>query len=614
MVTVKCLSRAGIARQEDTMATAQPKSLLDEETRKFLTERFSAMRGDVEIHSFVSRQAGESASPAPSGKGNGGEPKPETKAADEKLLFEHFTLSFCRALAECSPRVRHVEHVGPYAPPDKPEKADLTEAVELFPSVLVRAAGTDLPLLRLTGAPLGEEAKVLVQAITLLGSGGSGLSDASKQALATLDGARHIRVFTSPGCPYCPAQTLNAFKAAMERPDIVRAECIVTEEFPELARKYGVGSVPHTQFTEDYAGVGQMAESLFIGELTGASRSGKTGGPPESAAAGWAAGLDLSAASASYAAGASENTDIPEGELDLVILGGGPAGLSAAIYAARAGLKTVLLDRGPLGGQVLLTPVVENYPSHSSISGAHLAEILASHARQYVPLLDSTELIDISRDDTGITVLSSARSYKAKALLFATGAERRNLDVPGEERLRGKGLVYCATCDGFLFKGRTVAVVGGGNTALTDALHLKNLGVTVTIVHRRDAFRAEEALQKAVEREGIAIVWNSVPLEITGKDAVDGLRLKNVVSGEESVLPVNGVFVAVGQKPNSELAAKLGVALEPSGAIRVDASWRTSLPGVYAAGDVCGGPQQIVTAVSAGAVAAMSVFSDLHKQ
>ena len=137
------------------MATAQPKSLLDEETQKFLTERFSAMRGDVEIHSFVSRQAAEPVSSAPTEKGNGGEPKPESKAADEKLLFENFTLNFCRALAECSPRVRHVEHVGPYTPPDKPGKGDLTEAVELVPSVLVRAAGTDLPLLRLTGAPLG---------------------------------------------------------------------------------------------------------------------------------------------------------------------------------------------------------------------------------------------------------------------------------------------------------------------------------------------------------------------------------------------------------------------------------------------------------------------------
>lgn len=589
-----------------TADAAQPKPLLDDETRAFLSERFTAMKGDVELHSFIAPQAQPPAAPPPS---------PEAaKAAGEKLLFEHFTVAFCRALAECSSRIRHVEHQGLYVPPKTPGKDDLPEEVSLFPSVIIRAAGKDRPLLRITGAPLGEEARVLVQAILLAGSGASGLSDPSKEALAALDGPRHIRVFTSPGCPYCPAQVFNAFKTATERPDLITAECIVTEEFPDMARKYGVGSVPHTQFSEDYASVGQMTETMFIGELTGTTRTGTSGKPSESVAAQWADSLNLSAAASSFSAGGPRNAEIPEGDLDLVILGGGPAGLSAAIYAARAGLKTVLLDRGPLGGQVLLTPVVENYPSHASISGVHLAEIMASHARQYVPLLENTEILDISRDETGLTVRTPTRAYRTKTLLFATGATRRNLDVPGEDRLYGKGLVHCASCDGFLFKGRSVAVVGGGNTALTDALHLKNLGVSVTIVHRRNSFRAEEALQKAVEREGIAIVWNSVPLEVIGKNAVEGLRLKNLANGEESVLPVNGVFVAVGQKPNSELAATLGVALELSGTIRIDASCRTSTPGIYAAGDVCGGPQQIVTAVSAGAVAAMSVFSDLHQK
>ncbi len=589
------------------MTTDDPrqKPLLDDETRAFLAERFSAMTVDVELHSFIDARSETPAAPPTNPE--------EAKTAGEKTqAFETFTVDFCRALAESSPRVRHVEHVGPYVPPAKPGKDDLAEAVELLPSVLVRAAGTKKPILRMTGTPLGEEARVLVQAILLLGSGKSGLSEPSKIALSALDGPRHIRVFTSPSCPYCPGQTHNAFKAALERPDLITAECIVTEQFPDLARKYGVGSVPHTQFTEDYGSVGQMLESLFIGELTGTSRSGTPGGPPESAAAQWAAGLDLSAAAAAFSAGGTENKEVPEGELDLVILGGGPAGLSAAIYAARAGLKTLLLERGPLGGQVLLTPMVENYPSHASITGSHLAEILGSHARQYVPLLENTELLDISRDDTGLTVRTASRDFRTKALLFATGAERRNMEVPGEDRLRGKGLAYCATCDGFLFKGRSVAVVGGGNTALTDALHLKNLGVTPTIVHRRDTFRAEDALQKAVEHEGIAVVWNSVPLEVVGKSAVEGLRLKNVFSGKESVLPVQGIFVAVGQKANSEFAAKLGVPLEASGTIRIDQSCRTSVPGIYAAGDVCGGPQQIVTAVSAGAVAAMSVFADLH--
>ena len=625
-----------------------PKNLLDDETRKFLGERFSAMIRDVEVHSFISPLAAAPAAKPGSGQpakasapakksngngqaksnggGNGGQTaqEAEAKAAKEKLLFEHFTVAFCRALAECSPKVRCIEHVGPYTPSNKPGEADLAEGVYLFPTVLVRAVGEKLPLLRLTGAPLGEEARVLVQAVLLLGSGVSGLSEPSKKDLAKLGEPRHIRVFTSPGCPYCPAQTHNAFKAAVERPDLVTAECIVTEEFPDIARKYGVGSVPHTQFTEDYAGVGQMPETLFMRELIGAERSGRSGPPPESAAGSWADGLNLDAASAAYAADGAHGKDAPErgavsqeapeGELDLVILGGGPAGLSAAVYAARAGLKTVVLERASFGGQVLLTPVVENYLSHTSVSGSHLSEIMASHARQYVPLLEGAEVQDITRDDAGLTVVTPARPYRTRAVLFATGSQHRNLEVPGEERLRGKGLAYCAACDGFLFRGKSVAIVGGGNTALTDALHLKNLGVDVTIVHRRDAFRAEEALQKAVEREGIKVMWNSAPLEVVGEGAVTGLRLKNVKSAEESLLPVNGVFVAVGQKPNSEFAAKLGVKLDPAGMIIIDGFGRTSIPGVYAAGDVCGGPQQIVTAVSAGAVAAMTVFSDLHNK
>lgn len=610
-----------------------PDPLFDAETQKFLTERFSAMIRNVEVHVFVSpREAVPQAAnaggkvpaakdAAPAGKSNGsgrgnGSGTNGGGAVDERALPERFSLAFCRSLAQCSPKVRCIEHIGPYAPPQQPGAGDLAEGVDLFPTILVRAAGEKLPLLRLTGAPLGEEAKVLVEAALLLGSGRSGLSEPSKKDLANLDGPRRIRVFVSPGCPYCPAQTLNAFRAAVERPDLITAECVVTEEFPDLARKYGVGSVPHTQFTEERAGVGQMPETLFVRELLGLEDPDRSGPPPESAAGSWAAGLNLAAASAASAGVGAQAMEapgeVPQGELDLVILGGGPAGLSAAVYAARAGLKTVLLERASFGGQVLLTPVVENYLSHASVSGSHLSEIMTSHARQYVPLLEGVEVRDVIRREAGLAVVTPARTYQSKAVLFATGTRHRNLDVPGEERLRGKGLAYCAACDGFLFRNKSVAIVGGGNTALTDALHLKNLGVTVTVVHRRDAFRAEKALQKAVEREGIKVLWNSIPLEIMGKEAVTGLRLKNVKNGEESVLPVDGVFVAVGQEANSAFAAKLGVELDPSGAIKVDASGRTSLAGVYAAGDVCGGPQQIATAVGAGAVAAMTVFSDLQ--
>ena len=226
-------------------------------------------------------------------------------------------------------------------------------------------------------------------------------------------------------------------------------------------------------------------------------------------------------------------------------------------------------------------------------------------------------------------------------LVFATGAQWRKLDAPGEARFYGRGVSYCASCDGFMYRGKRVAMIGGGNSALTDALHLKNLGAEVTIIHRRDSFRAEKALQDSLEREGIAVIWDTVVEEIlgdtvvpvdkgdggeegkAGKDAapgtapsgedtgvVRGVRARNVKTGEVSELPFDGVFVAIGHIPNSEQAAELGVVLEKDGSIRVDRHMRTNIPRIYAAGDVTGGVRQIVTAVGSGATAALAAFED----
>ena len=586
------------------MTASLPPELIDPETRTHLQELFSTLKQDVEIHTFVRAQSAQPQSARPAGKSNGNGKSngsantgaealndPHVEAMQEQELFDVFTVRLCRELAGTSARLHHVEHVGPLKSGASPESAQglAGQVVTLLPSILICAKGGSRPVLRMTGAPLGEEARALVQGILLAGTGESGLSDSSRAVLAELKEPRHIRVFSSPGCPYCPGQVLNAFRAAMERPDLVTAECVTSDEFPELAHKYGVGSVPHTQFSENHSTVGLMAEAMFVYET-----------------------VHLAPMPAGMA-DSVQAKDVPTKDLDLVILGGGPAGLSAAIYAARSGLKTVLLEQVAFGGQVTVTPVVENYPAFSSIKGQQLAEIMADHARQYVPLLQGVLVQGVTREGDQISVHTPDAVYQTRALLFATGAEWKDMGVPGEDRLRGKGVVHCASCDGYLFKGKDVVVVGGGNTALTDALHLKNLGVAVTIMHRRDAFRAESALQKAVERAGIPVLWNSTPVEVQGSAAVQGLRVKNTATGEESTLKVNGVFVAVGQKPNTELAVPLGVELTATGSIKVDEHHRTSVPGVYAAGDVCGGVQQIVTAVSAGAQAAITVFEDLQK-
>ncbi len=550
-----------------------PKVLIDEETRAQLQELFAVLAKDVELHSFVK---------APSG-GNGKSAPAEEEAAER--LFSLFTTRLCSEIAAVSPRLAHMEHR--VANAASPEAA--RHGVALFPSVLVRAGGSSLPVFRMTGAPLGEEARGLVQSIVMLGTGQSGMAAASVKKLAELKEKRHVRVFSSPGCPYCPGQALNALKAAMERPDLVSAECVTSDQFPDLALRYQVGSVPHTRFGEDHFVVGLMSEPAFVHELVHLSPL-----PEPEAGEGAEAPADV------------ENPD-------LVILGGGPAGLSAAIYAARSGMKAVVLEKAAFGGQVVLTPVVENYPGFRSVPGGRLGEILAAHARQYVPLVQ-TQVRGIAREEGGFAVHTPERVYHAKTLLFATGADWKDLGVPGEDRLRGKGVVHCASCDGYLFRNKKAVVVGGGNTALTDALHLKNLGVDITVMHRRDAFRAEAALQKALEREGIPVIWNSVAVEVTGSARVEGLRVKNVATGEERTLEVEGVFVAVGQKPHSELAAALGVEIDAQGAIRIDEGMRTNVPGIYAAGDVCGGARQIVTAVGEGAKAALAVFDDMQKK
>ena len=298
---------------------------------------------------------------------------------------------------------------------------------------------------------------------------------------------------------------------------------------------------------------------------------------------------------------------------DLVIIGSGPAGLTAGIYAKRAGLDAVVLEKGIVGGQVSITPEVENYPGFINIGGKMLMDMIHEQAKQYVDVLtgQTVEEIKIGKN---LEVLTQDRAFVADAVIYAAGASWKKLGVPGEDRFMSRGVSFCASCDGFMYKGRKVAVVGGGNTALTDALHLKNLGVDVFIVHRRDSFRAERHLVESVLREEIPVHWNSLVEEIGGKEALEFISIRHVKTDEKQRIPVDGVFLAIGIVPNVQAVSHLGLAQEPGGYIRVDRLGRTSIPRIYAAGDITGGVQQIVTAVSEGASAAMAVFEDLTRR
>jgi len=306
----------------------------------------------------------------------------------------------------------------------------------------------------------------------------------------------------------------------------------------------------------------------------------------------------------------SDDGEAVAGDFDVIIIGGGPAGLSAGIYAKRAGLECIILEKGVPGGQVLTSPNIENYPGFAEISGIKLMETMADHAKRYVDIKEGEEVLRV-RGGEKFEIMTTSGKYTCRAIVLTTGSTHRKLDVKGEEGMTGRGVSYCATCDGFFYKGRDVIVVGGGNTALTDALYLNSIGCRVSIVHRRGAFRADKHLQDTVSKRGIEILWDSVVDEIVGEQEVTGVKLRNLKNGTAHVKKTNGVFVAVGEMPSSQLAAELGLDMDAGGFVNVDKSFRTNVPFVYAAGDVTGGIRQIVAAVHGGAAAALSCFEDL---
>ena len=298
---------------------------------------------------------------------------------------------------------------------------------------------------------------------------------------------------------------------------------------------------------------------------------------------------------------------------EVVIIGGGPAGLTAGLYTARAGLKSLLIERGAFGGQILNAPLVENYPGFpEGVSGAELGALMHQQAAKYGLKTVTAGVTGVKAGKTH-QVITEGGSFEAKAVIIAAGSEYHKLGVPGEETLVGHGVSYCATCDGFFFRKREVAVVGGGDAAITDALELVQHASKVYVIHRRDQLRAGKVLQKrAMAQPKIKFIWDSVVEEIVGGEVVKALKLRNVKTKKSSTLEVAGVFVAVGLKPNSQQFADV-VKLSKTGHIVTDEMMATSVPGLFAAGDVRqSSARQIATAVGDGATAAISVFSYLR--
>ena len=297
---------------------------------------------------------------------------------------------------------------------------------------------------------------------------------------------------------------------------------------------------------------------------------------------------------------------------DLIIVGGGPAGFTAGIYAARSGLDATVLEEGYGGGQASTSPWIENFPGFEGIGGMDLMEKMKAHAEKNLPVMSGTRVDSASREGDIFVLASGEKKYRARALIFATGARYRRLGVPGEAELIGRGVSYCATCDGMFFRGKKVAVIGGGNSGATEALHLKHIGAAVTLVHRRDTLRAEQTLQDRLKAEGVSLMLDKTPRAITGGDRVTGLRVLDNAAGHEETHDFDGVFISVGVEPNAGLAASLGVETTRGGFISTDREMRTGQRLIYAAGDVTGGLRQVVTACAGGALAAMSAYEDLR--
>jgi len=303
-------------------------------------------------------------------------------------------------------------------------------------------------------------------------------------------------------------------------------------------------------------------------------------------------------------------------DFDLIILGAGPAGLTAGIYAARGGLSVLTIESKAPGGQTAQTSTVENFPGVPNANGFDLAYTMLNQAKSFGVKVKTGQIDGITLDGEEKSVkLSNGKEFSSRAIIIATGASPRLLGLDNERELTGAGISYCATCDGMFFKGKTVAVVGGGNTAVEDALYLEKLAGKVYLIHRRDALRADKILADRIKSSGVEILWDSVVEKAFGGDKLAEIEVKNVKNGSLSRVLVDGLFVAVGQIPNTSFLqnADIKVDLTEGGYVVCDKEMQTNVRGVFVCGDVRETPlRQIVTACADGAIAANSAIKYLQ--
>ncbi len=297
-----------------------------------------------------------------------------------------------------------------------------------------------------------------------------------------------------------------------------------------------------------------------------------------------------------------------DNEFDLIIIGGGPAGLTAAIYGARMGLRTALYEYKGFGGLAGTAPKIENYPGFSSIHGLELTEKMRKQAEDWGTSFFYNEVLAINPKKMTITIYEG--EVKAKAIIIATGSKHMTLGLPNEFELIGNGISYCATCDGPLFRNQVVATVGGSNAAGLEVIYLSGVAKKVYLIHRRHCMRAEACIVDEVDSlPNVVSMYNCIIEEAIKKDdKLDSLKIKNLETGEISNIDVKALFIAIGVEPQSELAKKAGIELEEDNCIKINRNQETNFPGIYAAGDITGGIRQVTTAVGEGTTAAINAY------
>ena len=300
---------------------------------------------------------------------------------------------------------------------------------------------------------------------------------------------------------------------------------------------------------------------------------------------------------------------------ELIIVGAGAAGLAAGIYGARSGLKTLILEEKMAGGTTADAPLVENYPGFQSISGRELAEKMVAQCRKLgVEIHELEKVVSLDFKGERKIVETDKVTYETKTVVIASGTRYRELGIPGEKEFRGRGVSYCGVCDGPLFKNKRVLVVGGGNSAVITALYIAELASEVKLTHRRGMLRAEEVLVQALRKKNVEMLWNTEAKEIKGANVVDKVLLFDNKTGETKEVKVDGVFIQVGETPNSQLAKKAGVNVDGEGYIIVDVRQHTNMAGVYAAGDVTNHPvKQVGTAVGQGITAVLEAYGYIRQ-